>query len=670
MRKLVLAVGAALALAACSKSFPEPVLPEPLPEPSDPWEVEEITSLRQGRPVDGSLRAGFGTKSHLDGTSVVWTAGDEFTMYYYDSEGKTFYSSVLTTDGGGAPATFHYSTDLPSGTCYAVYPAPFKRGVYQGNVAFGVRIPPVQTATAGSVCEGANPSFATAATQGDDLNFENIPALIRFRLSGDIVGSVRSVTFRATQTIAGDAVLIADGGSPDISYEIYFSGQEFSRSVTLEGDFVAGEEYYIAIAPCTLSGFTMVFSDDAGHTTTKVSTRDVTFNRSRITDFQTINLGASFTDAARDYSPVKYMSATKGTKPATIAVIPEGFRDFEMDDYVILASSGIDALFATEPFKSYRDYFNVYFLKVASNDSGANITDGNGNITTARDCYFGSKWGLTSYSDMRANDNKVFDFVSANCPDITGGIHTIYEVPILMIINDTRYGGICWTWDTGKGYCMAPYSRAGGRLGWAYPSTRAVSDTDPSLGTTTVSDAEKTEVGSNTGDWRNTLVHEFGGHCFSRLGDEYWYESDRGAVASISSHSWSVPFGLNVSASAIDVPWQELLDRQAALVSADPHYSRIGIFQGADVSILNRWRSERVSCMIDNRFYFSAWQRALIVQRIFSLTGDVFDLDTFLASDVTEDPVRDIAASPSRGIDQLIPVHMMPPGAPPVLVHE
>ena len=57
------------------------------------------------------------------------------------------------------------------------------------------------------------------------------------------------------------------------------------------------------------------------------------------------------------------------------------------------------------------------------------------------------------------------------------------------------------------------------------------------------------------------------------------------------------------------------------------------------------WRSEKTSCMIDNRQYFSAWQRYLIVKRIFTLAGEEssFSFEKWLENDVTFDPVRDAA---------------------------
>ena len=86
--------------------------------------------------------------------------------------------------------------------------------------------------------------------------------------------------------------------------------------------------------------------------------------------------------------------------------------------------------------------------------------------------------------------------------------------------------------------------------------------------------------------------------------------------------------------------------------------------------IFNKWRSEIISCMIDNRQYFSTWQRMLIVKRIMQLTGMEFSYDSFFSKDITTDPIRDVVSSPVLGIDPTRPVHEVPLLPPPVLTEE
>ena len=226
-------------------------------------------------------------------------------------------------------------------------------------------------------------------------------------------------------------------------------------------------------------------------------------------------------------------------------------------------------------------------------------------------------------------------------------------------------------YSNGRSYALIPYSYSGSEISWTYASTEAASPSDPNAGTVTTSSGTIASLGGSTiGDWTNTFVHEFGGHGFGRLGDEYWSTSNTTAISAINAHSWQVKAFLNVSAKYSPTPWDDLLSKKETLVASDSRYSRIDTYQGGQGNILNRWRCEKVSCMMDNRFYFSAWQRMLIVKRIKSLAGESFDEDDFFAKDVTIDPERDLPSSaPAVGQSSVVPPRPAPMLPPPVL-HE
>ena len=300
-------------------------------------------------------------------------------------------------------------------------------------------------------------------------------------------------------------------------------------------------------------------------------------------------------------------------------------------------------------------------MKVASKESGSSVTDGEGHVIQAKDTYFASSWGESSYMDMSADLDKVLAFVEDNCPDVTSGMHEAVNIPVLMIVNDTRYGGICHIYPNGRCVAMVPHIDAGGPIYWSYPDMEAVSESSAASGTRAVTYSEKQALGISAGDWRNVLLHEFGGHGFSKLLDEYWYTSSQDLTSEIASHFWTVPYGLNISASYSNPPWKEaLLDNLSTLEQMNPLYKRIGVYQGGDISVLNRWRSERVSCMIDNRQYFSTWQRMLIVRRIMSRARVNYDINDFFAKDVVYDPLRDAEPNGISTITKSIPPKIMP----------
>lgn len=614
----------------------------------------------------------------------IWEPGDKYRVIGRNGNQYTWLD--YTTAGGGSPATFTggtFSEQYSASGFWMVAPSSsfYAAGNYGSKYAMLVTLPSAQTAYAGKPDPAALISASYVAAQTDKPTFHNFVSLVKFRLSGGVLPKLTGIKFTgANATSGGVSFYMDDEGKPSYIKNVTWSSEHVSsRSVTLTppaGEhFVADTDYYIAIVPDAHDSFTMVFTGEEGgeeKTITKISKNSITrFNRSRIADFGTIDLGDTFDAPGTVATP--YMQASAGApKPVSIVVVSEGYQESELDKYEMDAKSGIEALFKTEPYKTYKDYFNVWILKVASAESGANVTDGNGNITEPHNCYFGTKWGPT-YSDMRANDAKVFAFVEDNCPDIVDGTHTIDEVPILLVVNDTRYGGINWVYSSGRAYCIVPTTS--GNRSWAYPSNEAASVTASVGDSRAVTAAEKAELGYSSGTWRNILVHEFGGHGFGRLSDEYFYDNSMNTTppSTMSGHGWNPPFGRNVSTAYDPVQWDVLLENQAALVSTNSKYSRIGKYQGGDVYMFGRWRSERISCMIDNRFYFSTWQRWLIANRIMELSGrEALSLEAFLANDVPDDPVRDVASAPvmqAEGVSSIVPPRPSPMLPPPVLVN-
>ena len=674
-----------MALTACEKAQDVSVLPEPAQaeEDNEPWVLKNMIDLFQpgpGGPVTLSADYG-GTRAHIDMNDEetfaqwVWKAGDSFEMYAFSGTNYQYAKFTATESGAVADFTAQYGIDLDP-PFYAIYPGPGKLNLYNGTPLFGVNIPVSQEAVPGGIKDGYTVALATAQNLTDFVHFSPLSSLVRFRMSGSLVSQVKTVTIKGTSPLAGDIVFLGNGdGTAAITDVVYFDSDNRSLTATLAGDFVAGQDYYLVLKPTTQSRFQIIFADDTGQSTT-LTANAFTFPQGRISDFGTINLGSAFTDDNTVYEPIQYMTASAGApKPVTIAVVPDGFTKEQLSSYVMLAKSGIDALMNTEPYKTYKDFFNVWILQKPSEEAGASVTDGNGNITEPVNNAFGSRWG-EGYHDMTANAYDLFDFVTRECPDITGGVHPISEVPILLIINDARYGGICQSYSNGQGYGMVPYTKKGGTLDWSYPNVTPSTDEPISSDEMNnyshwTTNEEYAAMGRVSGDWRNVLVHEFGGHCFGRLGDEYWPNYQVSYLSGpISSHSWPVPHALNIASDPTAVTWQaDVLDYPLeTLVANDPNYGRIGIFQGGGTVMFGRWRSEMISCMIDNRFYFSTWQRMLIVRRIMSLSGTTFDAASFWANDVTFDPVRDVQSNQLMGGFEL-PRQIMPLLPPPVL-HE
>ena len=74
---------------------------------------------------------------------------------------------------------------------------------------------------------------------------------------------------------------------------------------------------------------------------------------------------------------------------------------------------------------------------------------------------------------------------------------------------------------------------------------------------------------------------------------------------------------------------------------------------------------------MDNRRYFSTWQRLLIVQRILDIAGETFDINHFISKDDPTDPLRDIVSSATYGsVTEKIPPKIKPMLPAPVMHEE
>lgn len=603
---------------------------------------------------------------------VLWTAGDRFLMLRNSAQ------AVFTTEETGKRVTFTTDTNLPGeGTCISVYPADkyLSSAITALQRSYGMVLPSVQTAVPGGIENGLNLAVACSTGPEADLVFRNILSYIRFRLDGEATREVRSVIFDAGTNIAGDLTITGiQNNAPKVSLKRDWSGstEEKSPRIRLEGPFTPGQDYFIAVAPLSLDGFEMLFKNEDGRAIRKRSTLSLDLVRSTVYDFGTIALGDDFSSAANYYEEtVTYQQATAGYNPVVLCVIPEAFREPEMPLYDSLARAALDFLFQTEPYHSYQDYFTAHILRVPSEESGAAVSNGS-SATNSHDTPFKAYWGNISYSNMDADADRIWDFVSRNCPEIQRGTHALTDVMILMIINDERYAAISHCYSDGRCYAMVPYSHYGGAIQWYYPALVPNGDDGPDDGYHNRTEADYAEFGLCTGDWRYTAVHEFGGHAIGRLYDEYWGNTYGRTPEALACQSWSVPFGLNITHMKDAPPWREsLLDPQDELIARDPNYGRVGVFQGAGGKIYNKWRSEKISCMVDCRPYFSAWQRILIVRRIKELAGTSFSWDEFWAKDKTADPLRDLLTDDLRAQPKAAkPVPVIVPPPPHPVLHD
>lgn len=233
------------AAVACSEGdeFPDPTPPPTTGGDEDLVEMTFTGVAPEMIPVGGD---GFSAGS----VPVLWSEGDAIAVLpqHLDHEPPfDDYRFAATVEGGASStATFTGRTEEYDGDYFAFYPHEALRKImYREDIYFS--IPSVQQAVAGGFASGVAPMWATAKSGEDTFRFAPLCALLKFSVEGEAVGDIVSVRMSAGGAITGD--LCYDYEDDD------WMSDSPRREVTLEGRFVAGEDYYIVVAPFVMSEY-------------------------------------------------------------------------------------------------------------------------------------------------------------------------------------------------------------------------------------------------------------------------------------------------------------------------------------------------------------------------------------------------------------------------------
>ena len=250
-----------LLAAACSK---DDLVPEAT-QPTDGADgLVEMTFTATAAPA---TRTTLGEKGADGEYPVLWTSGDEIVVMpaygrFEKSELEEMKFTTSIEGGTAATATFTGRTQPSENGYIAFYPAG-KLVEYSGqdfNYNIDFTLPTEQRAIAGNFESGIAPAYAKPKQGSGDLEFKPMCGLVKFSLAGD-VGNIKSVRFEAGGQILSGTYICNLWFSTS-----YITGSESSeRHVTLTGPFVAGEDYYMVVAPCSLSGgFSFTFTRNDG----------------------------------------------------------------------------------------------------------------------------------------------------------------------------------------------------------------------------------------------------------------------------------------------------------------------------------------------------------------------------------------------------------------------
>ena len=114
-----------------------------------------------------------------------------------------------------------------------------------------------------------------------------------------------------------------------------------------------------------------------------------------------------------------------------LVVLGDGYTESELEKYASEADHLIGLFFDQEPFREYKNYFNVHRVDVVSNESGADHPERNIYVDTALDGTF-NYGGIVRcvYANVSKVDAVVANSLEPNQRDF-----------ILVIVNDPEYGG-------------------------------------------------------------------------------------------------------------------------------------------------------------------------------------------------------------------------------------
>lgn len=290
---------------------------------------------------------------------------------------------------------------------------------------------------------------------------------------------------------------------------------------------------------------------------------------------------------------ITLQKATKGNNGGiNIVLLGDGFnaKDIASGKYLKDIKQEVEYFFGIEPYKTYRDYFNVYTAIPLSTESGI------GTVNTIRYNRFNTTF--TGGVGLKADYDEVFNY-ALGAPTVNKG--NLNQTLIIMVPNSTDYGGICQMWEDGSAIAFCPQSTYG------YPL-----------------------------DTRGVIQHEAGGHGFGKLGDEYIYHNafidfcDCTCCGHVLEFNAAKSLGwfdnLELTGKMHSVGWSHLI--------FDDRYSDIvDIYEGGYMHNRGVFRSEPNSCMNNDIPYYSTISRESIVKRIKAYAGETYSFEDFVKND-------------------------------------
>ena len=327
------------------------------------------------------------------------------------------------------------------------------------------------------------------------------------------------------------------------------------------------------------------------------------------------------TDYSADKKFFTLQEAARGNG-INVVLMGDAFSDRQIADgtYESVMRQTAEAFFSEEPYTSFKDLFNVYYVNAVSKNEGY-VAGGE----TVFSCYFGEGTHVGGADELCMQYAQSVGFTDEQMQDVL----------IIVMMNSTKYAGTCWMYYNTN--CIGDYGR--GTSVAYFP------------------------IGTSYEDLSAVLHHEAGGHGFAKLADEYAYEY----MGTIPDHEI-----LDYQRSREDYGWWKNTDYISDPTQVywskfidDSRYDfeNIGVYEGACTYWKGAYRPTESSIMRNNSGGFNAPSREAIYYRIHKLAyGDswTYDYEGFVNWDLNR-RVRSRSVSVSQ--------KKYPLTAPPVIIN-
>ena len=284
--------------------------------------------------------------------------------------------------------------------------------------------------------------------------------------------------------------------------------------------------------------------------------------------------GYMSTDYSQD-KKIHILQTAKAGRGIDVVLMGDAYSDRQIadgtyeDDMIYL----FNQIFTEEPYKSFKDYFNVYYINVVSPFEGYKYNSALGGYFGEGTCVGGSDEVVFGYAKQIITEERMDDAL------------------LVVAMNSEKFAGTCYMYwptsdsgDYGRGASISYFSK-----------------------------------GNGPEEFAQTFLHEALGHGFAKLADEYSYE-EMGYVPSpyrseIQSQqsSWGWWKNVDFTSDPTQVKWSRLL--------SDERYANegLGCFEGGLTYWSGVWRSTDNSIMRYNTGGFNAPSREAIWYRIHKL---------------------------------------------------